>query len=148
YSGNPVRYFDGTAVLKATDLSSSGFGIDFGLSRTWTNESFAFDPQSSRLGSGWVASELPYLLADPSGTIETIFGVDNIRFSNPDGQGGYTPRFFVQDRLVHDTAAHEFTFTDTAGDRIVFDDFSASPPAARQGHFKRLTDPDGQVTGA
>jgi RHS repeat-associated protein len=146
YSGNTVRDSDGTAVVKETDLTSWGFGDDFGQSRTWTNESFAYDPQSSHLGSGWVSSELPHLLADPSGTIEPLFGVDNIRFFDPNGQGGYTPRFFVQDTLVHDPAGHQFIFTDTVGDQVVFDDFDASIPPARQGQFKRLIDPAGQVT--
>ena len=40
-SANPVRYFDGAALVATTDLSSTGCGAPFGQSRTWTNQTAA-----------------------------------------------------------------------------------------------------------
>ncbi len=36
-SSMPARYADGTIKLVANDLSSSGIGVDFGQTRSWTN---------------------------------------------------------------------------------------------------------------
>lgn len=56
----PVRYFDGTVAIGATDLQSNGFGIPWGQTRSWTNA--AGYEATAVNGIGWVGTQLPYLL--------------------------------------------------------------------------------------
>jgi hypothetical protein len=37
FSPSGVRYADGAVNLAFDDLTSGGFGMDFGVTRTWTN---------------------------------------------------------------------------------------------------------------
>src|SRR5436189_5587833 len=109
-SANPVRYFDGAALVATTDLSSTGCGAPFGQSRTWTNQTAAAANldhlQASRNGNGWVVGQLPWLAQDGT-TVIVVAGATNAVYFDHSGSS-YVPRFFVQDTLVHDEAASEF----------------------------------------
>src|SRR5262249_25400915 len=133
----------------ATDLSSAGFGVSFGQSRTWSNQAtftnlLAENPQAGRLGSGWMLEQQPWLMQDGT-TVVAVMGADQVHFFDPMGSG-YQDRFFQQDVLTHDDTSHTFQFVDTTGDKIVFRDFSSANPTSQQGQFVSLTDPAGNVT--
>ena len=81
-SANPVRYFDGIALVNATDLSSDAFGKEWGQDRSWSN-----DPSysvGSDMGNGWVSSQQPQLLLDGS---QLILITDATTAYYFDGQG-------------------------------------------------------------
>jgi RHS repeat-associated protein len=144
-SPNPVRYFDGVALIAETDLSSDGFGTPWGQTRSWSNHpGYSF---GSSNGSGWVDTQLPYLLRAETGDDTTIIEMSNAndsRYFDLAGSG-YQARFFDQSTFVHNTAGtnHEFDLTDSSGDVIRFDDFSGSLPYYQRGQFEGFTDPGG-----
>src|SRR5207248_1581684 len=105
FSSEPVRYFDGTVNLTSTDLISDGFGAPWGQTRSWSNTvGYAATDLNGRPlgynGNGWVSS-LPFLLADKnfSTAIVVLSGTDALFFDDVNGRP--TPRFFVQDQLLH-----------------------------------------------
>jgi hypothetical protein len=59
--------------LITTDLSSSGFGVPWGVTRSWTNG--AGYASTTFYGSGEVVSQLPYLQSFNSGS--TIAAITN-----------------------------------------------------------------------
>src|SRR5262245_13337021 len=131
-SSTGVRVADGSNFVAGNWLSSSGFGANYGQSATWTNQVFATninakDPQSPRLGSGWIGSYQPWLSQDGK-TIVAIDGADNYVFFDPDGSGGYKPRYFFDDTLQQ--VGNTLVMTDTSGNKITFHDFSSSTPVS------------------
>jgi RHS repeat-associated protein len=143
FSQGPVRYFDGVVELMTTDLTSSGFGVQWGVTRSWTNG--AGYASTSFYGAGEVVSQLPYLLSLNSGnTVSVISNGVNAREFDANG-GNWVPHFYIQDKLTYSSSAKQYTLTDTTGNQITFSDFSTSYPANQQGQFVSLTDPDGNV---
>jgi RHS repeat-associated protein len=144
-SEGPVHFFDGTLRMSQTDLQSSGFGLPWGLTRSWTNHAAYAD--NSLGGSGWVISQLPYLRQSGgygSTTIAAISdGTTAHLFDYNFGSGSYLPRYFLQEKLTEDTGAKEFVLTDTTGARITFHNFDLTLPANKKGQFKKYVDPAG-----
>jgi RHS repeat-associated protein len=142
FSSNPVRYFDGTVKLSTTDLGSSGFGNSWGQARSWTNNpGYA---SSGLNGTGNVDIQMPYLLqVSGDNTIAAVSNGTTARYFDSAGGGAYTPRFFDQDQLAH--SGSSFVLTDTTGNQLTFNDFTANPPAAR-GQLIRFSDKDGNQT--
>jgi hypothetical protein len=93
FSPSGVRYADGAVNLVFGDLSSGGFGIDYGVTRTWTNVTNTANGFS---GSGMLIDQLPHLRQDAGGTLTEIANGFNVRYFDLSG-GTYTARFFVQD---------------------------------------------------
>jgi hypothetical protein len=135
FSPSGVRYSDGAVNLAFNDLSSGGFGMDYGVTRTWTNLTSTANGFS---GSGMLIDQLPHLRQDPGGTLTAVANGFNVRYFDPSG-GGYTARFFVLDSFSADTANHQYVQTDSAGNVIKYNDFSVTP-ANEQGVFKSFTD--------
>jgi hypothetical protein len=129
----PVRYFDGAVLLASTDLASSGFGLPWGQSRSWSNAPGYSAGAAS--GSGWVTSELPYLTPTSDGGYVAVLSGGASLYFDPDGSGGFTPRHFDLSALAYDAVAGEFVLTDTSGSRVRYYDFSGSLPAAQRGQF-------------
>src|SRR5690606_24059174 len=69
-AGSPVRYGDGVTRVAGSDLSSSGFGVPWGVSRSWSNAPGLAAGSSG--GSGQVVGEMPYLLRAGDGTIAAV----------------------------------------------------------------------------
>jgi hypothetical protein len=138
-STSGVRYADGAVNLTTCDLQSDGFGKRWGHSRSWTNAV----PTNGFNGAGMVIPQLPYLLQGNGGYTITVIlsGIQERDFDLV--SGNYVPRFFVQDSLSSNAAAHEFLLVDSLGDKIRFYDFSGQPN--QQGQFKSFTDPDGNL---
>jgi RHS repeat-associated protein len=144
YSGDPVRFADGTLKLTTTDVESTGFGIHWGQSRSWTNMPGYWASGSN--GSGNVDLQLPYLRQNAAGNeIIVITNGTDARYFDQNGST-YTPRMYLQETLTHDTANQQFVLTDTQGDVIRFWDFTSTLPASQQGQFQSFTDPAGNVT--
>jgi hypothetical protein len=75
FSGEPVRYLDGTVNLSADDLGSDAFGVRWGQARFWTNApGYA---ATAPTGSGWVIAQLPYLRQNAAGT--EVIGVSFLK---------------------------------------------------------------------
>ena len=133
FSAAGVRYFDGAVRVASTDLASAGFGLPFGITRSWTNLSNVANGFS---GAGMVVTDLPHLRQDNGGnTLVAIANGFNARWFDLSGST-WTPRFFVQDTLVANTTTHEFVETDSTGAQVHYNDFSGSVPANEQGTFK------------
>src|SRR5579884_1667491 len=71
----PVRYADGVATIATTDLHSSGFGFDWGQTRTWSNG--AGYATGSDNGSGWVDTYTPHLIQADGSTSNTLIFLAN-----------------------------------------------------------------------
>ena len=145
-SSNPVRYADGVVQIGAADLSSDGFGVPWGQSRSWTNgPGYAAGGDN---GNGWVDAQTPRLLQADGSTNTTIVAVSNgttARYFDL-VSGAYKPRFFDKSALVHNAASDEFVLTDESGDQLHFADFNSAVPPAEQGVLKSFVDPYGNVT--
>ena len=141
FSPAGVRYADGAVHVASTDLASGGFGVGWGVSRSWTNLA---NVANGFNGSGWVISQLPHLRQDAGGTLTAVANSFNLRYFDLVGSN-YQARFWVQDTLVANSANHEYVQTDTRGNQIRYNDFTVTP-ANEQGALKSFTDPDGNVT--
>lgn len=140
-SSDPVRYFDGSPVINAVDLSSSAFGGLWGQSRSWSEAQI-----TGILGNHWVDSDMPYLIGFSGGIWVNVTGTEGREF----GWDGTTAHetFGQGDTLVHGTDPITgdgiFTLTDSAGGRTVFDDLTWG--TNHPGQFESYTDPYGNVT--
>jgi hypothetical protein len=138
-----LRFGDGLGVLRSTDLSSGGFGQGWGLMRTWTNGQGYANKVFG--GNNTVDCQLPYLQQDSAGTIVAVASGQTARYFDSVG-GSYQPRHFLTEALSYNSAAGEFTLSDSAGNLQVFYDFNAALPASQRGQLKRFVDPAGNVT--
>ena len=137
----PVNPLTGTTVVQTPTVESDGFD-PMTPDLDWTNG--ANDPPGN--GSGMFDTDEPYLIQVNGGsTIIVVTGGFDAEYFDLSG-GVYTPRFYSQDQLTHNSGAHEFVYTDTAGDSIDFEDFSTSLPLAQRGTFNAFVDPAGNVT--
>jgi RHS repeat-associated protein len=141
-SGSPVRYEDGAVNLATCDLSSGGFGQDWGLTRSWTN---AFMTDSFN-GNGTVVAEQPYLTQQDGGKIAVVLNARDTRYFDHNGSGGYTAHHFLLGTLKYDSGSDTYVLTDTRGDQISFYGFGTGWLAAQRGRFQSFTDPHGNVT--
>src|SRR5262249_52018128 len=143
-TADPVRYADGVAQIVGSDLSSDSSGMLWGQTRSWSNgPGYA---GKSFNGNGWVDTELPTLLqiAAPQ-TLAVVSNSITARYYDL-VDGSYQPRFFDQSSLAFNGSNGEYILTDSAGDQIRFNGFSASLLANQRGQFKSFTDRAGNVT--
>jgi RHS repeat-associated protein len=141
FSPAGVRYSDGAVHVASTDLSSAGFGMNWGVTRSWTNLT---STATGFNGSGWLITQLPHLRQDAGGTLTEVANSFNVRYFDWNGSA-YVARFWVQDTLAADTANHQYIQTDTNADLIYYNDFSSSVPANERGVFKSFVDANGNV---
>ena len=65
-TADPVRYFDGQSIINSTDLSSNGFGMPWGQTRSFSDATPAAgsNPVGPGVnGNNWGINQLPYLQA-------------------------------------------------------------------------------------
>jgi RHS repeat-associated protein len=144
-----VRYGDGVVRLNLTDLESTGYGMPWGLSRSWSNGA-GYDAGGD-LGNGWVQSSLPSIVqVDGTNVLALVLDGTNARTFdvNPSDATAYAERFFGGHRLTHDAGNSEYVLTTPAGVIYRFSDFSSTWNATpqRKGQFAKRTDPNGNVT--
>lgn len=141
YSPAPIRYSTGEMAINATDLSTNGYGIPWGHTRSFANRQTA--NQSVGNGFNWLVKEWPYLvkqfsLQDSGLQIDTVVvqGVvgDALWYDNV-GNNVFAPRFNVKDTLIHHESENLYKLYKQDGSVIEFDDTT--------GMFRRQTDPAG-----
>jgi RHS repeat-associated protein len=137
----PVNVLNGATVVRTPTVETGGFD-PMTPNLDWTNG--ATDPPNN--GSGMLNTDQPYLIQTNCGNtiIVVTGGFDTTYFDLTSGT--YTPRFFSQDRLTHNTSTNEFVYADTLGDTIHFNDFSPGLPANQQGSFNSFVDPAGNIS--
>jgi RHS repeat-associated protein len=138
----PVNALTGTTVVQTPAVPSGGFDP---LSPTldWTNGP---NGTGGFNGSGMYNTNQPYLDQINGGnTIAVVTGGTGTTYFDL-VNGSYTPRFFSQDQLTHNSSTNQFVGTDTRCDSISFYDFSSSLPANQRGTFNAFVDPAGNVT--
>jgi YD repeat-containing protein len=139
FSSNPIHYADGIVELSFTDLPSDNSGLPTGLTRSWTNGN---NYSTGVNGSGMVFTQLPHLIQDAGGTLDAVANGTTLTYFDPDGFGGYNQRYYGQLQFTHDSLSQTFTETDPRGDKIIYNDFSSSLPAAQRGTFSQFSDPN------
>jgi YD repeat-containing protein len=150
FSDGPVRYFDGTVKYTATDIQSSGFGVPWGVSRTWTNGGWASSIPNSVNGSGITVSQQPFLMKhNPNDSTDhylvmVVNGWNYHYFQQVDVSNYYTD-FFANEYLIYRPLSHDFLLTDSRGDHMVFYDL-ANWPSWQQGKLRDYADPAGNHT--
>jgi RHS repeat-associated protein len=170
----PVESFDGTPVINSEDLTSSGFGFNWGITRSWVG-----GWTNGPLGNGWAVMELPYVV--PSGLaanstdpppdaanvgsypdlrLTVVDGLYNYQFATPSPPTSATYAPWggqpIGTSLTYDSTNQLLTLTDPAGDQTVFYDVDRDPttaepiigalPSAFAGKFKSYTTADGSVS--
>jgi RHS repeat-associated protein len=139
----PVRYGDGIAIVSSTDLASNTNGINWGITRNWTNGKGYARAQS--FGSGMVIAEQPSLIQiDELDTLAVVTSGHSAYFFDQSG-GSYHSRYFFQESLEYDSLNDEFVFVDTSGAQFRFFDFSPSLANHQQGQLKSYKDPAGNL---
>ena len=119
YSG-AVRLADGVVNYATTDFSVPGPGFARTVSRVWTDQpGLVVNPS---FGNGQIMTQLPYLIQATSTIIAVIDGQPF--YFDQLSSGDYQERFFGQEQLTYDSTGKKYTFTDTTGTRIVFNDFT------------------------
>jgi len=144
-SNNPIRLANGQLILVETDLATAGFA-GWSHSRSYAN--LLSDNAVGRNGASWLLRELANLGFDSGENNEDIVVVNGANTSlwfEPDGSGGWRPKFTARDSLVHDTVQRRFVLTSPDGRRHVFYDNSSENPSALRGRLDSTIDPYGQV---
>lgn len=143
FSEGPIRYADGVIRLAIDDLSSSGFGMTWGQSRSWTNGP-GYD-RSGDLGPGWVETAFPSLLSVDSKqkTLVAISTGTSARyFDETTTAGVYQERHFGLNILKAVGGGYELVTQSQM--KFVFSGFSGAAEA--QGQLVSMTDPNGNTT--
>ncbi|WP_020476098.1 MBG domain-containing protein [Zavarzinella formosa] len=142
-SSDGVVYATGAISVSNSDLSSVGFGQEWGVSRSYANiPGYA---QASYAANNSVIGQNTYLITDPTGIIVAAEDGKTSQYFDPSG-GSFVPRFFTQDTLTHDSDAGEYTLTTADGKKLVYNDFDSSRPGAQKGQLKSVTDSQGNTT--
>jgi RHS repeat-associated protein len=154
-----VRYANGEVRLAVQDLSSKGFGLPWGHTRSYSNRlneltEVARNPN----GIGWFVREIPQLVQEISGSssstsvsVGVIGVVQDTRWFDWQVGDVWTPRFFFPERLEQanpGTYAEEFTFFQENGTRLMFYGFDSLIEPALQGQLKAVRDPFGHEVEA
>ncbi|MGH7227542.1 MAG: RHS repeat-associated core domain-containing protein, partial [Gemmataceae bacterium] len=137
-SGGPVHYGNGEIQLAVTDLSVSGFGLDFGHTRIFSNRlNGDFDFGN---GYNWLVRDLPQLIEEDDNTVLMLQGTRGAMWFDLIG-GKYVGRYGTKFTLVHNDANGTFTLATPNGQTLVFNDFNV----ANAGLFQSQTTAGGQV---
>jgi RHS repeat-associated protein len=151
-SGYPVNYFNGAVEMNQTDLSSSGFGTNWGVSRSWSNR--LGNMSNGTLGNSMVGN-IPQLvnwpLTSPNGVIQLMLDDRNsVWFETSDSGVTYTPDFFSQDQIAASGSGSSsvFTVADALGQVTTFHGFDVAIPAVERGQLSIFTDANNNTTNA
>jgi YD repeat-containing protein len=129
-----------------TDLTSEGFGVPWGHTRSYSNKLTAQDAGVN--GNSWFVAQLPQLAQPDSSTI-CLIGIIQEALWFDLVSSSWMARYFVKDTLVHDSTHHQFIYTDVGTGRVIkFFDFTNNHAVIKRGEFKSFTDPFGNETVA
>ncbi|HUY90331.1 MAG TPA: RHS repeat-associated core domain-containing protein [Pirellulales bacterium] len=138
-SGRPVRYFNGEIQLATTDLSASGFGLDFGQTRIFSNR-LGGDVDYGN-GYNWLVRQLPQLVEQAAGTIMVLRGTRSALWFDLVGDA-YVGRYGTKFTLAHDAMAGTFALAAPNGEITLFNDFDSGATA---GLYKSQSTAGGQL---
>ncbi|HQU42472.1 MAG TPA: hypothetical protein PK867_06650, partial [Pirellulales bacterium] len=131
-------YGNGEIQLATTDLSVSGFGLDFGHTRIFSNRlNGDFDFGN---GYNWLVRDLPQLIEEDATTVLMLQGTRGAMWFDLVG-GSYVGRYGTKFTLTHNESAGTFTLAAPNGQTIVFNDFNSANP----GLFQSQTTAGGQI---
>jgi hypothetical protein len=141
-SSNPIGYINGNVATSQTDLSSSGFGGNFSVTRSWTN---GLDGSlvSDNVGNNWLMSQTPTLL-QAGASLQVLQSGSKSAWFDSNGSGGYTGDFGATDTIAA-VGTTQFNWTDPSGNVTEFYSFDSSIPTALQGKFKEYIGAGGQT---
>ncbi|HUY92555.1 MAG TPA: hypothetical protein VMV10_27700 [Pirellulales bacterium] len=132
-SERPVRYLNGEIRLAVTDLSSAGFGADFGQTRIFSNR-LGGDYDAGN-GYNWLVRQLPRAYQQGTAAVMILRGTRSALWFDL-VSGVYVGRYGTKFTLTHDAVAGVFNLAAPNGELTVLNDFAAANP----GMFsKRLT---------
>ena len=146
YSGAPIRYSNGQIQMVENDLGSSAFGSLWGQTRSYAN--LLNSNGVGDVGNSWLVRQqvqLAFNAGENGNDIAAVIGANDSLWFQPDGSGGWEPKFTDRDVLEHDTVNHEFVLTNTRGRRWVFHDNSSQVGDYLHGKLKSLADPYGDA---
>lgn len=134
FSTAPVRYATGELSLVETDISSSGFGLKWGHTRSFRNRSSLV--QTLGQGFNWQVAEWQHLVVQYGGTVVVMGEFGSELWFDKSGST-YVARFGRSQRLTLDTAAQRYRLTEINGTVTEFDSVT--------GMFRKKFDPFGNV---
>jgi RHS repeat-associated protein len=142
WSAFPVRYSDGAVSVVSQDLTSNGFGMPWGITRSWTNAPGYSMPNI--VGQGMLTTQQPVLMSIDDNTRAIVSNGHTARYFDRIGSSDdFESRYFMQEKLTQ--GEDEVVLTDNTGAQIHFYDFSNGISAVQRGQLKSYTDPHGNV---
>jgi hypothetical protein len=132
----------GDAMIRSTDLSSEGFGREWGVTRAWSNIH-----AGSGHGQGWRNIAVPQLTKDPASDRVTLFDfqTESLVFDMAGSSMQWSTIGTRQERMTLSGGEYRLSMPD--GSLMKFHGFS-SPATAKDGEFKELVQPGGRVIRA
>jgi hypothetical protein len=134
FSAAPVRYATGELSLSADDITSSGFGVPWGHTRSFASR----QSHNESIGNGlnWHVEQWSFLVETDEKAVIQGRANSPLWFSKTDGN--YVGDFDIKQTLIHDAQAEVHRLYDLDGSYTEFDDFT--------GMFRRHVDPGGNKT--
>src|SRR5208337_3833520 len=118
-SSKPVRYFNGEVRLMAEDLHSSGYGMEWGHKRTYSNRlSKNYDFGN---GYNWLVDQWSYITNASNGWVEVVFNPFLSYWFQLVG-GVYVPQFGAKQTLTH--VGNRLVLTFPEGEVYTYRDFN------------------------
>lgn len=139
----PVRYADGVIQMSFTDIASSGFGIPFAQSRSWSNDPSYAAVTNSGNGNGWI--QLPGLAEISTTTLALVSDGTTARYFDY-ATGTFLERYFGQSTIAFDSGNDQYVLRTPEGLTYRFEGFDSGLPRAQRGAFVSRTDSYGNVT--
>ncbi|MES2790054.1 MAG: RHS repeat-associated core domain-containing protein [Planctomycetota bacterium] len=131
-SSNPIRYADGSISLRASDISSSGFGVRWGHTRSFASR--MSHSESAGNGFNWQVQEWPYVVTQYDGAV-AVLGRQNTAVYFDKIEDSYVAQFGIKTTLSLDLATNKYLYTEQNGTVTTFDRFT--------GGFRKRTDAAG-----
>ena len=101
-----MRYANGEVKIIVQDLSSNGFGVPWGHTRSYSN--LLTSQTGGNNGNSWCVGQWPYIVPSDTTTMCVVIGtIYNAAWFDL-VSGNYIPRFSMQCGLTHDTLNHLF----------------------------------------
>jgi hypothetical protein len=134
YSAFPVRYADGSISIRATDISSDGFSLPWGHTRSFQSRLSI----NETIGNGfnWQVQEWPYLAIDQDGSVAVLGRQNTVVLFEKIGST-YVARFSLKPTLTLNLTTKRYSYREQNGTVTEFDQLT--------GMFRKRTDAAGNV---
>ncbi len=134
FSAGPIRYADGSISIRATDLSSDGFSLPWGHTRSFQSRLSV----NETIGNGfnWQVQEWPHLAIDQDGSV-AVLGRQNTVVLFDRINSNYVARFSLKPTLTLNVTTKRYSYREQNGTITEFDQLT--------GVFRKRTDAAGNV---